>query len=125
MHHAPEDGSLEGDVEEDDFDLFEEEHDEEQDEEGEVLLDANGEPIYLPIGARSFQQFVTHPRTSVYHTFETLHARYNHQEILKDPVAFVETNPHPDMVGPEVLDGYSHDPIPHPLRKPAHDGEDH
>lgn len=123
VYHAPEDGSLEGEGDQDDFELFEEEH-EEQDEEEEVPLDAHGEPIHLPLGARSFQQFVTHLKTSVYHTFDTLHPRYDHEEILKDPVAFVETNPHPDMVGPERLDGYSHDPVPHPLRKPVHDAEE-
>ncbi|OEH77919.1 hypothetical protein cyc_01067 [Cyclospora cayetanensis] len=58
--------------------------------------------------------------TNVYHTFDSLHPRYNHDEILKDPVAFVETNPHPDMVGPERLDGYSNETVPHPLRKQVH-----
>ena len=123
MYHAPEDGYLDGEGEVDDFELFEEEHEEEEDEEEELPLDEHGEPIALPLGARSFQQFITHLKTNVYHTFDSLHPRYDHQEILKDPVTFVEANAHPDLVGPERLDGYSHDPVPHPLRKSIHNEE--
>ncbi|CDJ61809.1 hypothetical protein, conserved [Eimeria maxima] len=125
VYHAPEDGSLDGEGEMDDFELFEEEHEEDEDEEEELPLDEHGEPIALPIGARSFQQFITHLRTNVYHTFDTLHPRYDHKEILRDPITFVETNAHPDLVGPERLDGYSHDVVPHPLRKSIQNEEIH
>ncbi|CDJ65782.1 hypothetical protein, conserved [Eimeria necatrix] len=125
VYHAPEDGTTESEGDIDDFELFNEEHEEEEQDEEEMAVDDHGEPVALPLGARSFQQFITHVKTNVYHTFDTLHARYDHKEILKDPVSFVETNPHPDMVGPERLDGYSHGVVPHPLRKSAHDADEH
>lgn len=125
VYHAPEDGTTESEGDIDDFELFNEEHEEEEQDEEELAVDDHGEPVVLPLGARSFQQFITHVKTNVYHTFDTLHARYDHREILKDPVSFVETNPHPDMVGPERLDGYSHGVVPHPLRTSAHDADGH
>ncbi|KAL8442671.1 hypothetical protein Emag_006275 [Eimeria magna] len=130
IYQAPEDGTFsEGSEFDEDFALFEEEHEEELDEEEEgepeVPLDAHGEPVHLPLGARTFQQFLTHLRTSVYHTFDSLHPRYDHDKILEDPVAFVEANPHPDLVGPEGLDGYAHDPTPHPLRVTATANDEH
>ncbi|KAL8425810.1 hypothetical protein Efla_004309 [Eimeria flavescens] len=131
VYHSPEDGTLEhdGEFDEDNFALFEEENEEEMEEEEEdeqeVPLDANGEPAHLPLGARTFQQFLTHLKTSVYHTFDTLHPKYNHDKILEDPIAFVEGNPHPDLVGPETLDGYGHEPTPHPLRTPASGNDEH
>ncbi|KAL8453401.1 hypothetical protein Emed_000900 [Eimeria media] len=131
IYQAPEDGTFgEGSEFDEDFALFEEEHEEdlEEEEEGEepeVPLDAHGEPVHLPLGARTFQQFLTHLRTSVYHTFDSLHPRYDHDKILEDPVAFVEANPHPDLVGPEGLDGYAHDPTPHPLRLNPSENDEH
>ncbi|KAL8429491.1 hypothetical protein ACSSS7_006584 [Eimeria intestinalis] len=130
IYKAPEDGTFsEGSEFDEDFALFEEEHEEELEEEDdgepEVPLDAHGEPVHLPLGAKTFQQFLTHLRTSVYHTFDSLHPRYDHDKILEDPVAFVEANPHPDLVGPEGLDGYAHDPTPHPLRSPPSANDEH
>lgn len=137
VYRSPEDGTYFGGLGDDDeFEFYEEDEGDDDDEEEEshrqrhilseeelekdndlLSLDAEGHAVSsLPLGAKTFQQFFTHLRTHVYHTFEKLHPRYNHQTITQDPVAFVEKNPHPDLVGSERLDGYAHEPTPHPLR---------
>lgn len=123
VYYSPEDGLLEDEEFLEESELLEEEM--EEGEEGEDdHPHESAEPSFVPYGSRSMQQFLTHPRTNVYHTFELSHAAYDHAKIVQDPIAFITENPHPDFVGPERLAGHDHPPHPHPLRTSALD-EDH
>ncbi|EPT28325.1 putative transmembrane protein [Toxoplasma gondii TgCatPRC2] len=120
VFHVPEEGSNDVDEEdnvEDDEYLEEEDshdhgiHGEYEDEEEEEL-----EKMFVPEGIRTRQQYLTHPQTHVYHTFDEMHSNFDHEQIVEDPVAYLEASGHPDVDTIEREIGDDTTAVPHPLR---------
>ncbi|CBZ53924.1 hypothetical protein NCLIV_037060 [Neospora caninum Liverpool] len=122
VFHTPEEGPGDMDEEEnveDDEYLEDDEssdhhgiHGEYEDEDEEEL-----EKMFVPEGTRTRQQYLTHPQTQVYHTFDDMHSKFDHERIVDDPIAYLEASGHPDVDTIEREVGDDTTAIPHPLRK--------
>ncbi|PHJ24064.1 transmembrane protein [Cystoisospora suis] len=119
VFHAPEEGSLDlSDVDdpEEDENLHDDDAEQQSDEHYEDEDEGELEKLFIPEQARTRQQFLTHPQTHVYHTFDEMHKSYDHRNIVADPVAYLETHGHPDVEGVERQFGDDTPGERHPLR---------
>lgn len=119
VFHAPEEESLglaDADDPEEDENLHDDDAEQQSDDHYEDEDEGELEKLFIPEGARTRQQFLTHPLTHVYHTFDEMHHSYDHSHIVADPVAYLETHGHPDVEGVEREFGDDTPAERHPLR---------